>query len=66
MCGTGLTVDDHLHKIYLDLLKRMDDASDEVRMVVAKTWQEYFKVSASTEAAEPVAVTAPATFYLSL
>ena len=29
----------------MELLKRMDDASDDVRMTMAKTWTEYFKVS---------------------
>nr|DBA19487.1 TPA: hypothetical protein GDO54_015320 [Pyxicephalus adspersus] len=34
---------DTLNKIYLDLLKRLDDASDEVRITAAKTLDVWFK-----------------------
>jgi len=32
-----------LHQIYPELLKRMDDSSDEIRIVVTKTFLAYFK-----------------------
>ena len=34
---------DRLHSIYSDLLKRLDDSSDEVRLAMTKTLQEYFR-----------------------
>ena len=33
---------DRLHNMYPDLLKRMDDSSDDVRVAVAATFQSYF------------------------
>ena len=33
---------DRLHNMYPDLLKRMDDSSDDVRIAVAVTFQAYF------------------------
>ncbi|XP_077979793.1 dynein axonemal assembly factor 5-like [Glandiceps talaboti] len=33
---------DRLHKMYMELLKRMDDSSDEIRKAVAKTFTAYF------------------------
>ena len=33
---------DRLHNMYPDLLKRMDDSSDDVRVAVAHTFQAYF------------------------
>jgi len=32
-----------LHQIYPELLKRMDDSSDEIRIVVTKTFLAYFR-----------------------
>jgi len=43
VCGTNLPLDDVLHKIYMDLIKRMDDSNDEIRKLTARTWLEYFK-----------------------
>lgn len=43
MCHTKLRPDQVLHKIYMDLLKRMDDASDEIRATVSLTWAAFFK-----------------------
>ena len=34
---------DMLHQIYPELLKRMDDSSDEIRIVVTRTFLAYFK-----------------------
>ncbi|XP_046844839.1 dynein axonemal assembly factor 5-like isoform X2 [Xenia sp. Carnegie-2017] len=34
---------DCLHLLYPELLKRMDDSSDEVRLFVTKAFQEYFR-----------------------
>ncbi|CAH3109869.1 unnamed protein product [Porites lobata] len=34
---------DMLHQIYPELLKRMDDSSDEIRVVVTKTFLAYFR-----------------------
>ena len=34
---------DRLHSIYSDLLKRLDDSSDEIRLAITKTLQEYFR-----------------------
>ncbi|CAI9611928.1 unnamed protein product [Staurois parvus] len=34
---------DQLNKIYLEVLKRLDDASDEVRITAAKTFSVWFK-----------------------
>ncbi|CAK8696019.1 unnamed protein product [Clavelina lepadiformis] len=42
-CGRELDLDQILHKIYMELLKRMDDASDEIRIAVTKAWLQYFK-----------------------
>ena len=33
---------DRLHNMYPDLLKRLDDSSDEVRITVSKTFLAYF------------------------
>lgn len=41
ICGTSLHPD-CLHTMYMDLLKRLDDSSDEVRLAVAKTFVTYF------------------------
>lgn len=48
MCLTRLSPDKVLHKIYMDLLKRMDDASDEIRMTVIMTWSAFFKCFSSS------------------
>ena len=45
ICEQDLCYDKVLHEMYLDLLKRMDDAYDEIRMFVTKTWKQYFMVS---------------------
>lgn len=45
LCGNKLNTDEVLHKIYMELLKRMDDADDEIRMIVVKSWNAYFDVS---------------------
>ncbi|KAL3876674.1 hypothetical protein ACJMK2_034478 [Sinanodonta woodiana] len=38
----GTSIDqDRLHTIYLDLLKRLDDSNDEIRVTVAKTFLAY-------------------------
>lgn len=34
---------DMLHQVYPELLKRMDDSSDEIRIVVTRTFLAYFK-----------------------
>lgn len=47
MCLTKLSPDKVLHKIYMELLKRMDDASDEIRMAVILTWSAFFKCFSS-------------------
>ncbi|XP_038066344.1 dynein assembly factor 5, axonemal-like isoform X2 [Patiria miniata] len=40
----GATFDpDRLHTMYMELLKRMDDSSDEIRVAVAKTFQTFFQ-----------------------
>ncbi|KAK6170739.1 hypothetical protein SNE40_019054 [Patella caerulea] len=38
----GTLNQDRLHNIYPELLKRLDDSSDEIRVVVAKTFLAYF------------------------
>nr|XP_002127221.1 dynein assembly factor 5, axonemal [Ciona intestinalis] len=43
ICGDSAEVDKILHNIYMELLKRLDDASDEIRIAVTKTWKQYFK-----------------------
>jgi len=43
VCGTSLHVDDVLHKLYNDLLTRLDDSDDQIRSVMASCWNEYFK-----------------------
>uniref|UniRef100_H2YGR6 TOG domain-containing protein n=1 Tax=Ciona savignyi TaxID=51511 RepID=H2YGR6_CIOSA len=42
ICGDATNVDEVLHKIYIELLKRLDDASDEIRIAITKTWKQYF------------------------
>jgi len=38
----GSTVNqDRLHNMYLELLKRLDDSSDEIRLTVSKTFMAY-------------------------
>lgn len=38
----GSTVNqDRLHNMYLELLKRLDDSSDEIRLTVSKTFLAY-------------------------
>ena len=34
---------EHLHLIYPELLKRMDDSSDEIRIVTTKSFSAYFR-----------------------
>ncbi|XP_071107149.1 dynein axonemal assembly factor 5-like [Haliotis cracherodii] len=41
LMGTSLS-QDRLHNMYPELLKRLDDSSDEVRLIVAKTFLAYF------------------------
>jgi len=43
VCGTSLHVDDVLHKLYSDLLTRLDDSDDQIRSVMASCWHEFFK-----------------------
>nr|XP_039265298.1 dynein assembly factor 5, axonemal-like [Styela clava] len=43
LCQTRLNPDTVQHKIYMELLKRLDDASDEIRLTVASTWTTFFK-----------------------
>ena len=39
---SGTSIDqDRLHNMYLELLKRLDDSSDDVRITVAKTFLAY-------------------------
>ena len=33
---------DRLHFMYPDLLKRLDDSNDDIRIAIAKTFQAYF------------------------
>jgi len=48
ICGQDADVDEVLHKLYMELLKRMDDASDDIRITVTKTWAAFFKVTLRT------------------
>lgn len=41
-CKDSFTAD-MLHQVYPELLKRMDDSSDEIRIVVTRTFLAYFK-----------------------
>lgn len=41
-CKESLNAD-MLHQVYPELLKRMDDSSDEIRIVVTKTFLAYFR-----------------------
>lgn len=34
---------DLLHQIYPELMKRMDDSSDEIRVIVTKTFLSFFR-----------------------
>lgn len=40
LSGPSLDLD-RLHNIYPELLKRLDDSNDEIRITVAKTWLGY-------------------------
>ncbi|EDV28055.1 uncharacterized protein TRIADDRAFT_53253 [Trichoplax adhaerens] len=42
ICETKLDAD-ALHNLYPDLLKRLDDNNNEIRVVVGKTWITYFR-----------------------
>nr|CAB3252295.1 HEAT repeat-containing protein 2 [Phallusia mammillata] len=43
ICEQDLGLDEVLHKLYMELLKRMDDSSDEIRVTITKTWGQFFK-----------------------
>lgn len=40
LAGTSIN-QDRLHNMYLELLKRLDDSSDEIRLTVSKTFLAY-------------------------
>ena len=40
--GDDLEKDTHLYNMYPDLLKRLDDAGDDVRIAAAETFSAYF------------------------
>ncbi|XP_022102374.1 dynein assembly factor 5, axonemal-like isoform X2 [Acanthaster planci] len=42
LCGSTFDPD-RLHTMYMELLKRMDDSSDEIRLAVAKTFETFFQ-----------------------
>ncbi|XP_033630139.1 dynein assembly factor 5, axonemal-like [Asterias rubens] len=42
LCGSTFDPD-RLHTMYMELLKRMDDSSNEIRIAVAKTFETFFK-----------------------
>lgn len=42
ICGTRLHPDT-LHTMYMELLKRLDDSSDEIRLSVTKTFMTFFR-----------------------
>ncbi|XP_071953209.1 dynein axonemal assembly factor 5-like [Antedon mediterranea] len=42
VCGKSFDPD-HLHSFYVELLKRLDDSSDDIRVAVAKTFLIYFQ-----------------------
>ena len=43
ICICHLSVLDKLHQLYSDLLKRMDDNCDEIRVAVARTLVSYVR-----------------------
>ncbi|XP_033097480.1 dynein assembly factor 5, axonemal-like [Anneissia japonica] len=42
LCGKNFDPD-HLHSFYIELLKRLDDSSDDIRVAVARTFSTYFQ-----------------------
>lgn len=42
VCSTRLH-QDILHNMYMELLKRLDDSSDEIRLAVTKTFSTFFR-----------------------
>ena len=42
LCGPSCFHPDRLHALYMELLKRLDDSSDEIRVAVAKTFVTFF------------------------
>ncbi len=42
ICGSTFHPD-RLHAMYMELLKRLDDSNDEIRVAVSKTFMTYFE-----------------------
>ena len=42
ICGSTFHPD-RLHTMYMELLKRLDDSNDEIRIAVSKTFMTYFE-----------------------
>ncbi|XP_072168625.1 dynein axonemal assembly factor 5-like [Diadema setosum] len=42
VCGSSTFDPERLHTMYMELLKRLDDSSDEIRVAVAKTFVTFF------------------------
>ncbi|XP_041473460.1 dynein assembly factor 5, axonemal-like [Lytechinus variegatus] len=42
VCGSTTFDPERLHQVYMELLKRLDDSSDEIRVAVAKTFGAFF------------------------